>query len=75
MFRNGQRLNAVIRIKREGMKKPVFPRVGVAFVNVSKNDRPYISIKLDAIPTGGGALELYPNEPKTDESAEERIEE
>lgn len=64
MFRVGQRLNAVLRIQREGMEKAVYPRVGVAFVNVTKDkEKPYITVRLDALPVGG-ELQLYPHEPK-----------
>jgi integrase len=44
MFKNGQELNAVIRIHREGQEKAHFRRVGKAWVNVSKEtERPYVN--------------------------------
>jgi hypothetical protein len=71
MFRNGQRLNAVVRIQREGMDKPVYPRIGIAFVNVSKErEKPYITVRLDALPTGG-EIQLYAQEPKDVPEGEE----
>jgi hypothetical protein len=70
MFRVGQRLNAVLRIQREGMEKAVYPRVGVAFVNATKEkEKPYITVRLDALPVGG-EIHLYPHEPKDAQKAD-----
>jgi hypothetical protein len=71
MFRNGQRLNAVIRIERQG-DEPRNRYIGSAFINVVKDgEKPYIKVTLDALPPNG-RFSLFPDEPKENQEAQSK---